>query len=67
VVAAIAARLGRSAHAVVLAWVLAQAPVVIAIPSARTVEHAVDSAGAGDLVLEEGDLAAISGAEFSRL
>ena len=66
VVAAIAARLGVSAHAVVLAWVLAQGPAVIVIPSARSVEHALDSLGAGDLVLPPDDLAAIDGAEFSR-
>jgi aryl-alcohol dehydrogenase-like predicted oxidoreductase len=62
----IADRLGVSAHAVVLAWVLAQAPVVIAIPSARRVEHALDSIGAAELTLSAGDLAAIDAAEFSR-
>ncbi len=66
VVAPIAARLGVSAHAVVLAWVLAQSPGVIVIPSARTVEHALDSVGAAELVLSPGDLAAIDGAEFLR-
>lgn len=66
VVARIAARLGVSAHAVVLAWVLAQGSTVIVIPSARSVEHALDSVQAGDLVLSPDDLAAIDGAEFSR-
>ena len=66
VVAPIAARLGVSAHAVVLAWVLAQGPTVIVIPSARSVEHALDGVGAGDLALAPDDLAAIDGAEFSR-
>ena len=61
----IAARHGRSAHAVVLAWVLAQSPTVIVIPSARTVEHALDSVGAADLTLSAEDLAAIDAAEFS--
>ena len=66
VLASIARRLGVSAHAVVLAWALAQSPTVIVIPSARTVDHVLDSVGAADLVLGEGDLAAIDAAEFSR-
>jgi len=66
VAAGIAARVGASAHAVVLAWVLAQSPTVIAIPSARTVEHALDSVRAADLTLSPDDLAAIDAAEFSR-
>ena len=60
----IAAAHAASPHAVVLAWVLAQGPTVIPIPGARTVEHAVDSAGAADLVLSEEELAIISAAEF---
>jgi len=66
VLARISAARGVSAHAVVLAWVLAQSPGVIAIPSARTVEHARDSAGAASLELSADDLAAIDAAEFSR-
>jgi aryl-alcohol dehydrogenase-like predicted oxidoreductase len=66
VLASIARRLGVSAHAVVLAWALAQSPTVIVIPSARTVDHALDSVGAADLVLGEDDLTAIDAAEFSR-
>ncbi|MBA3658382.1 MAG: aldo/keto reductase [Gemmatimonadales bacterium] len=66
VAARIAGRLGVSAHAVVLAWVLAQSPAVIVIPSARRVEHAVDSASAATLALADADLAAIDEAEFSR-
>jgi aryl-alcohol dehydrogenase-like predicted oxidoreductase len=62
----IATRLGVSVHAVVLAWALAQAPTVIVIPSARTVDHALDSVGAADVVLGPDDLAAIDAAEFSR-
>lgn len=62
----IARRLGVSAHAVVLAWALAQSPSVIVIPSARTVDHVLDSIGAADLVLGADDLAAIDAAEFSR-
>jgi aryl-alcohol dehydrogenase-like predicted oxidoreductase len=62
----IARRLGVSTHAVVLAWALAQSPAVIVIPSARTVDHVLDSVGAADLVLGADDLAAIDAAEFSR-
>jgi aryl-alcohol dehydrogenase-like predicted oxidoreductase len=62
----LAARLGVTSHALVLAWVLARSPAVIVIPSARTVDHAVDSARAAELVLSEADLAAITAAEFSR-
>ena len=61
-----AARLGVSAHALVLAWLLARSPAVIVIPSARTVEHAQDSTGAAELGLSEADLSAITAAEFSR-
>jgi aryl-alcohol dehydrogenase-like predicted oxidoreductase len=67
VLAPIAAARGISAHAVVLAWVLAQSPTVIAIPSARTVEHALDSIGAADLELTRDELASIDAAEFSRV
>jgi aryl-alcohol dehydrogenase-like predicted oxidoreductase len=61
-----ASRLGVTPHALVLAWVLARSPGVIVIPSARTVEHAVDSTGAAELTLSEADLAAITAGEFSR-
>ena len=56
---------GVSAHAVVLAWVLARSPSVIAIPGARTVAHARDAAGAADLELTPEELRAIDEAEFS--
>jgi aryl-alcohol dehydrogenase-like predicted oxidoreductase len=62
----IASRLGVTPHAVVLAWVLARSPAVLVIPSARTVEHAVDSTTAAELKLSEADLSAITTAEFSR-
>ena len=61
-----AARLGATPHALVLAWVLARSSSVIVIPSARTAEHALDSAGAAELVLSQEDLSAITAAEFSR-
>jgi aryl-alcohol dehydrogenase-like predicted oxidoreductase len=65
VVRKIAERHRASPHAVVLAWVLSQGPSVIAIPSARTVEHAVDSARSAELELDEQELADIDQAEFS--
>jgi aryl-alcohol dehydrogenase-like predicted oxidoreductase len=61
-----AERLGVSAHALVLAWVLSRSSAVIVIPSARRVEHALDSVGAGVLELSAEDLAAVDRAEFSR-
>lgn len=66
VLAPMAQRLGVTAHAIVLAWVLARSPAVLAIPSARRVEHALDSVAAADLTLSPDDLAAIDAAEFSR-
>ncbi len=62
----IARRLGVSPHQVCLAWVLRQGATVIAIPSSRTVEHAVDGARAADVTLTAGDLRVVDGAEFSR-
>jgi len=61
-----AARLGVSAHALALAWVLSTSPAVIVIPSARRAAHALDSIGAGELGLTAEDLGAITRAEFSR-
>jgi aryl-alcohol dehydrogenase-like predicted oxidoreductase len=66
VVARLARRLGASPHAVVLAWVLSRSPTVIAIPSARSTEHALDSVSAAGLTLSPDDLSAIDAAEFSR-
>jgi len=61
----IARRHGVSPHAVVLAWVLAQGPSVLAIPAARRLEHVTDSQAAAGLVLNEDDLASIDRADFS--
>ena len=61
-----AARLGVSAHALVLAWVLSRSPAVIVIPSARRPEHALDGVRGGALELSSEDLEAIDAAEFSR-
>lgn len=65
VVTAIARSHRVSAHAVVLKWVLAQAPSVIVIPGARTVAHARDSLTADGLALSREELSAIDQAEFS--
>lgn len=59
-------RLGATPHAVCLAWVLAQGPSVLVIPSARRVEHVRDSASAAGLVLAPDDLEAVSRAAFDR-
>jgi aryl-alcohol dehydrogenase-like predicted oxidoreductase len=66
VLGSIAGRHGVSAHAVALAWVLAQGPTVLVIPSARKITHALDSVSAADLRLATDELAAIDAAEFSR-
>jgi aryl-alcohol dehydrogenase-like predicted oxidoreductase len=65
VLAPIVSRLGASAHAVVLAWVMSKSPNVIPIPSARRVDHALNSVAAADLRLSPADLAALDAAEFS--
>jgi aryl-alcohol dehydrogenase-like predicted oxidoreductase len=62
----IAGELGFSPHALVIAWVLAQGPSVLAIPSARTEAHVLDSAVAGNLTLSDVDRWAISEAHFDR-
>ena len=56
----------RSVHAIVIAWVRAQAESVVPIPAARSVEHALDSAKAADLVLDEEDVRMIDEADFDR-
>ena len=63
---ALGQRHGATAHQIVLAWVRAQGPTVIPIPSARTVEHALDSIHAAGLKLTADELGAIDRAEFSR-
>jgi len=61
-----AKELGVTAHQIVLAWVVGQGRSVIAIPSARKVEHVEDSARAADLALSVADFDAITRADFSR-
>jgi aryl-alcohol dehydrogenase-like predicted oxidoreductase len=58
-IAGIAADHGVSPHQVALAWVLAQAPNVIPIPSARRPETILDSLSAADLRLSPAEIAAI--------
>ena len=55
-----------SVHAVVLAWVRAKGPIVVPIPGARTVEHAVDSAKSVDVELTKDEIERIDATEFSR-
>jgi aryl-alcohol dehydrogenase-like predicted oxidoreductase len=66
VLAALSERHGASPHALVLAWVRHQGKTVIPIPSARTVEHALDSVHAVAITLTDEELGAIERAEFSR-
>lgn len=63
---AVATRRGMTPHQAVLVWVLAQGGTVVAIPSSRTVPHAIDGAGSGSLSLTPADLAEIGSAEWSR-
>jgi aryl-alcohol dehydrogenase-like predicted oxidoreductase len=65
-VAEIAKKRGCSPHAVILAWVRAQSERVLPIPSARTPEHASDSAASAELALTASEVSAIDEAEFSR-
>jgi len=65
-VAALAERHGATAHQIVLAWVRAQGPTVIPIPSARSIEHVLSSVRAAAIALSADELGAIERAEFSR-
>ncbi len=64
VVVDVAKKHNASPHAVVIAWVLAQGSTVIPIPGARTVEHALDSAGAASIELSATDLDSIGKTAF---
>ncbi len=55
-------RLGMSPHRLVLAWMLAKSPVVVAIPGVRRIESVVDSARAADTELSGSDVAAVEAA-----
>ncbi len=50
---------GVSPHRLVLAWMLAKSPAVVAIPGVRRAESALDSVAAADVVLSAGDVAAV--------
>ena len=52
-------RLGMSPHRLVLAWMLAKSPAVIAIPGARRTTTIVDCAGAAETSLSPADVAAV--------
>jgi aryl-alcohol dehydrogenase-like predicted oxidoreductase len=58
--ARVAEERGVSPHRVVLAWHLAQAPVVIPIPGARRPETIADSAAAAELELTDEELALLA-------
>jgi aryl-alcohol dehydrogenase-like predicted oxidoreductase len=62
----VAAAHQSSVHAVTIAWVRAQAPSVVPIPAARTVEHAEDSARAASLQLSDDELQRITATRFDR-
>ena len=62
----IAARHEISTHAVALAWSLAKGATVIPIPSARRIEHALDSVSAAHVTLEPSEVKAIDAARFWR-
>lgn len=62
VVAPIAARHGATVAQVVLAWTAAQPGVTCVLAGARRPDQARENAAAGDLALDEGELAAVNGA-----
>jgi aryl-alcohol dehydrogenase-like predicted oxidoreductase len=66
VVRPIADRHGKSAHAVVIAWVLAQGPTVFPIPAGRDPDHVRDAMSAADIELSSEEIEAIDRARFSR-
>ncbi len=66
VISQIAEQCDATPHAVVTAWVLAQGPTVIAIPGARTREHARDAASSASLTLTDNQRQRIDDAVFSR-
>ncbi|WP_436535646.1 aldo/keto reductase [Actinoplanes sp. HUAS TT8] len=59
--AAVARARGVSPQRVGLAWLLALSPVVVPIPGASRPESIRDSAAASDLILDAGELEALSG------
>ncbi|MFD4033679.1 oxidoreductase [Streptomyces sp. NPDC058637] len=57
----IAARLGATTAQVQIASLLASSPSVLAIPGTGSLAHLEENLAAGDLTLDEGDLAALRG------
>jgi aryl-alcohol dehydrogenase-like predicted oxidoreductase len=57
-----AASRGMSVHRLVLAWMLAKSPAVIAIPGARRIASIEDSAAAASIELTPRDVAAVEAA-----
>jgi aryl-alcohol dehydrogenase-like predicted oxidoreductase len=55
----VAARLGRSALQVAIAWLLQRAPNILLIPGTSSVTHLRENLATADLVLEEEDIAAL--------
>ena len=55
--ASVATRLGTSAHAVALAWLLHRSPNILLIPGTSTREHLRDNIAGASVVLSDGDLA----------
>ncbi len=62
----IASRHGVSTHAIVLAWILAQGPNVVPIPSTRRVEHLQDACKALQVLLSRRERRAIDRAVLPR-
>lgn len=65
VVAPLAEKYQTTAHAIVLAWVLAQGENVIVIPSARSAANVVNSTTAAHIELADEDLDNLTAAHFS--
>jgi diketogulonate reductase-like aldo/keto reductase len=57
----VAGKHGATIRQIILAF-LTRDPIAFAIPKASTVAHAAENAGAGDIVLEADDIAAVGGA-----
>lgn len=56
---------GASPYAIAIAWELAQSPNIIPIPSAKTIEHALDSISGAGIILEPEEIKAINKTRFS--
>ncbi len=61
-VRSLAERRGVTPGQLALAWVLAQGPDVVPIPGTKRVQYLQENVGAADIVLTDGDLAALTAA-----